>query len=608
MVRFMPRPLLRARLAVGLSTVPAAACAAPQSLGPAPDTTESTGLIEASSGAWSPPSTGGDPDPARADDTGPSMEVPDLGRPSPPPPPDDPPPEFTAVTEAAGLAFDHGPFHGPPFCYVDDVEDASEPGDFCIPERFLGAAAAADYDGDGFPDVYLTSMDGPDHLMRNRGDGTFEEVTAAAGLTDVRPTGGVAWVDVDGDGDLDLMLTALGTLRNYLYVNDGAGHFDEQGEQRGVALYTGAVHLGMDIGVGDYDLDGWLDLFISDWHPDDPLGNPTEHNRLLHNLGASAPGYFEDVTEAMGIDLRGLASQVDAKPGSYGFAPAFVDLDDDGWPELTLAADFGTSRLWWNDGGILSDTTFESGVGTERNGMGSTFGDYDGDGDLDWFVSAIYTTDFPTLGNRMYRNEGQRQFVDVTDELGLRDGGWGWGAAFLDVEHDGDLDLALAAGWPSTVYHADPVRLWRNDGPGPWPDRAPDLGIIFARQGRGLLPFDYDLDGDLDLLVMSNTEIPALYRNDHATGHFLVVQAVGRDGNPRSLGARVRVQAQPEGPWQVREIGAGSHFFGQQQALAHFGLGTDPAPLHRVEVHWPASGRTEVLTDVHRDQRVVVYE
>ncbi len=537
----------------------------------------------------------------------------DLGAPPTEPDPDPPPPPppapgFTTVTEAAGLAFDPGDFHIAPFCHVDDVEDP-EPGDFCIPERFLGAAAAADYDGDGFPDLYLTTIDGHDHLMRNRGDGTFEEVTEAAGLTDERPTGGVAWADVDGDGDLDLIVTALGSLRNYLYVNDGTGQFREQGRDRGIALETGDVHMGMGIGVGDYDLDGWLDLFIADWHPDDSLGNRTDFNRLLHNRGAEAPGHFEDVTEAMGIDMRSLAQVVDAKKGSYGFAPAFVDLDDDGWPELTLAADFGTSRLFWNEGGVaLLDTTFASGVGTERNGMGSTFGDYDGDGDLDWFVSAIYTPDFPWLGNRMYRNEGSRQFLDVTDELGMRDGGWGWGTAFFDLEHDGDLDLALAAGWTSTPYANDPVLVWRNDGPGEWPERAQSLGIVFSRQGRGLLPFDYDVDGDLDLLVLANTEVPALYRNDQADGHWLVVQAIGQGANHQSLGARVRIQAHEDGPWQIRHIGVGSHLFGQQEALAHFGVGDGEQPLHRVEVRWPATGRTEIQHDVPRDQRLVVYE
>jgi hypothetical protein len=567
---------------------------------PEPSATGTDALTSATS------STTGPDDPARDDTEGAGTPPLDLGA----PPPVDPPPGFTVVTETAGLAFDPGDFHIPPFCLLDDVEDEGELGDFCIPERFLGAAAAADYDADGFPDLYLTTIDGPDRLMHNRGDGTFEDVTAAAGLLDTHATAGVAWADVDGDGDLDLLRTALGAPRNYLHVNDGTGLFSEEGVARGVAVETGQLHLGMGIGVGDYDLDGWLDVFVSDWHPDDPLGVPTDHNRLLRGLGAEAPGYFEDVTQALGIDLRALAPEVDTEAGSYGFGPAFVDLDDDGWPELALTADFGTSRVWWNEGGMaLYDTTFASGLGTERNGMGSTFGDYDGDGDLDWFVSAIHTPELPSLGNRMYRNEGQRQFLDVTDALDLRDGGWGWGTAFLDLEHDGDLDLALTAGWPSTPFHADPVKLWRNDDPaGPWPDRAPALGVGFARQGRGLLPFDYDRDGDLDLLIIANTELLALYRNDHASGHWLVVEAVGAGPNTRSLGAKVRVQAVEAGPWQVRELGVGSHFFGQQEAAAHFGLGDGEAPLHRVEVTWPATGQALVLQDVARDQRLVVYE
>jgi len=543
--------------------------------------------------------------PTREDEGSTGAPAADLGTPA-----EDPPPGFAVVTEAAGLAFDPGDFRIAPFCLLDDVEKPVETGDFCIPERFLGAAAAADYDEDGWVDLYVTTLDGPDRLMRNLGNGMFEDVTIAAGLEDTHATGGVTWADVDGDGDLDLLRTAIGATRNFLHVNEG-GVLTEDGVARGFGVETGDVHVGMAIGVGDYDLDGFIDVFVSDWHPDDPLGNPTEHNRLLHNLGGQgAPGSFEDVTDAMGIELRALTDVVDAKDGSYGFAPAFVDLDDDGWPELTLAADFGTSRLWWNEGGVaLVDLTFESGVGTERNGMGSTFGDYDGDGDLDWFISAIVTPDFPWLGNRMYRNEGGRQFLDVTDVLDLRDGGWAWGAAFMDLEHDGDLDLALTAGWPSTPYYADPVRLWRNDDPAvPWPDRAVALGVVFARQGRGLLPLDYDRDGDLDLFVVANTEIPALYRNDQASGHWLVVEVVGAGPNTQSLGAKVRVQAEDGGAWQVREIGVGSHFFGQQEAVAHFGLGDDGAPLHRVEVEWPATGQVQVLEDVDRDQRLVVHE
>jgi enediyne biosynthesis protein E4 len=590
--------------------VMAGACAEP--LGPAPlDTSEGSTTTTSepprpasTDTTASPPGTTAPDDPDRddADATGESRL--DLGR-----PPVDPPAGFTEVTEAAGLALHPGDFHIAPFCILDDVQEG-DLGDFCIPERFLGAAAAGDHDGDGWVDLYVTTILGPDRLMRNRGDGTFEDVTAAAGLANPSSTGGVAWADVDGDGDLDLLRTALGAVRNELYINDGTGAFTEEGVARGFAVETGHLHVGMGIGVGDYDGDGWLDVFVSDWHPDEPLGNATDHNRLLRGLGAEAPGSFEDVTQAMGIDLHALAPEVGTNDGTYGFAPAFVDLDDDGWPELTLAADFGTSRLWWNQGGtVLIDTTVAAGVGTERNGMGSTFGDYDGDGDLDWFVSAIHTEGFPQLGNRMYRNEGQREFLDVTNALGLRNGGWGWGAAFLDLEHDGDLDLALAAGWPSTPYYDDPVKLWRNDGAaGPWPNVAGPLGVVFARQGRGLLPLDYDRDGDLDLFVVANAELPALYRNDGASGHWLVVEAVGAGPNTQSLGAKVRVQTHADGPWQVREIGVGSHLFGQQEAVAHFGVGEGEELLHRVEVTWPASGQGVVLEGVARDQRLVVYE
>ncbi|MCA9654734.1 MAG: CRTAC1 family protein [Myxococcales bacterium] len=549
----------------------------------------------------------------------PDEPEPDLPPPDPPLPPDlgsgevpeHMPPRFTEVTVEAGLGeLDPGQLLIPPFCVLDSLLGPPEStGDYCLPERFLGAAAVGDFDGDQWPDVYLSRMDGPDWLLHNEGDGTFVDVAAEVGLTQVHLTGGVAWLDIEGDGDLDLMLTTIGDARNYLYVNDGTGHFSEEAQARGFALELGMVHVGTSIGVGDYDRDGYLDVFVADWHSSVALGEGPDYDRLLHNLGAADPGVFEDVTAAMGIDMQAVSVETGAPPGAWGFSPAFVDLDGDLWPELALASDYGASRLWHNDGlSGFTDVTTMAGVGTDHNGMGSAFGDYDGDGDLDWFVTAIDSPSLEDPGNRMYRNEGGMVFSDATDQLGVRAGGWGWGTAMVDGDLDGDLDLVMAAGFPGSAYGEDPVRLWVNNGEGPWPELALERGLDFHRQGRGLVAFDYDRDGDLDLLVHSNTETPGLFRNDVETGTWLELRAAGQGGNSRGIGAQVRLWVSPGDEPQLRHIGVGSHYLGHAEAAAYFGLGDGEAPVHRVELRWPATGETWVMQDLPRNQRVLAIE
>ncbi|MEM7158684.1 MAG: CRTAC1 family protein [Myxococcota bacterium] len=514
-------------------------------------------------------------------------------------------PHFVEVTEAAGLDYDPGELLPPPFCLFDDINWPG-PGDYCTPERYLGGAAVGDFDDDGWPDLYVVRKGGPGLLFHNDGDGSFSDETETRGLVHDSISGGAAWLDIEGDGDLDLMLTGFGTLRHFLYVNDGTGSFEEQAQPRGAAVETGLIHVGTSIGVGDYDLDGYLDMFVADWRAAQILGKELDHNRLLHNRGAEAPGYFEDVTSQMGIVMQGQSQWTASGPGAFGFAPAFVDLDGDHWPELSIAADYGSSRLFWNDGaGGFVDGTLASGVSNNAHGMGSTFGDYDADGDLDWFISAIWFPDGPE-GNRLYRNDGARTFTESTDDVGVRDGGWGWGAAFFDADHDGDLDLGLASGWPSTNFDDDPLRLWLNQDEHPWREAAEPMGIDYRGYGRGLVPLDYDRDGDLDLLVLGNTEPAALYRNDGAKAPWLTVRATGQPHNPRGIGAEVRVQTQPGGSWQLRHIGVGSHLFGQQDAVAHFGLGNQTTEVHRVEVLWPATGRHAELHHVPIDSALVV--
>jgi len=526
---------------------------------------------------------------------------------------------FTDVTDEAGLSMVQHTGNEPPDCLLYN-------GIFCEPERMTGGAAVGDVDGDGIDDLFLTRLEADDVLLRNRGDGTFEDITAAAGLAGLAlDSNGAGFGDVDGDGDLDLVVTTLGDAsRFYLFINDGSGVFSEEAQARGVALDDGLPHVGYGVAFGDYDRDGWIDLVTSEWRAAVPTTGGVIHTRLFHNRGAAMPGYFDDVTVAAGVDLvalQGLATWV--------FAPAFVDLDQDGWPDLTLTSDFGTSHLFWNEGGAFVDGTAAAGVGTDENGMGSTFGDVDGDGDLDWFVTSIFDpadtcSSVPCgwggTGNRLYRNEGNRVFSDATDEAGVRDGYWGWGTAFFDADNDGDLDLVMTNGvdFPESQlpapaiddpWEADPMRFWRNDGNGVMTEESASVGLTDTGSGKGLVTFDYDRDGDLDVLVVNNQTGPRLYRNDgDDPGDWLRVRLVALDGNTEALGALVRVRTVPPFRWRTREMNTVSHFLGQGERVAHFGLGETPGLVYQVAVRWPRHYNWTVTYLVRTNQEVVIHE
>ena len=512
---------------------------------------------------------------------------------------------FVDVTDAAGVSYlQHEP-RGILDCFLVVS---------CEPEAMSGGAAVADVDGDGWLDLFVTRLDGHDLLFRNLGDGTFEEISQPAGLSEFDlQSNGAAFADLDNDGDPDLIVTVLGDPgaspndRNYLFINDGTGVFSEEALSRGAAdVAPERQRLTYGIAVGDYDRDGWLDLHITEWMPLTP-----SHSSLLRNLGPEAPGHFENMTAVAGVGLS----------DSFGFASALTDLDGDGHPDLAVAGDFGTSRLFWNRGdGTFEDGTAVSGIGTDENGMGSTIGDFDGDGDLDWFVTSIFDPsqggdpagNWGASGNRLYRNEGGRVFSDATDEAGVREGGWGWGAAFLDFDNDRDLDLVMTNGvdFPQTAFDAlfneDPMRLWVNDGGGVFSEEAAAHGLTDTASGKGLLVFDYDDDGDLDLFLVNNAAAPRLYRNDGGNaGGWLRVRTIGTDSSRDALGARV-ILREAGWPDQVREIGSVSHFLGGSDPAAHFGLADGEGDVH-LTIRWP-SGRNQELPNVPRDRVVTVEE
>jgi len=519
--------------------------------------------------------------------------------------------QFTEIAVDAGVDY----------LQWDELNDALSGASFSEMVRMSGAVAAADYDDDGWTDLFVTRLDDHDLLFRNDGDGTFSEVSEEAGFTDSFPTNSAMWFDCDLDGDLDLLVNTVGGYRLLLYINDGHGRFTDEAEARGIDLDDGARHTQWSLGVGDFDRDGYPDFATVEWgiaFITGPLGS--NHTRLFRNRGGEHAGFFEDITEDADYAPRDRgASNV-----IFGFAATFVDLDDDGATDIAIAGDFGTSTMLWNEGGSLVDGTFASGLGSDENGMGSTFGDYDSDGDLDWFITSIWDPEntcegqpcnWGVTGNRLFRNDGIRQFTDVTDEAGVREGFWGWGAAFFDFDNDADLDLTMTNGvdFPSNQrslgqYVEDPMLFWINDGDGTFTERAQELGVTDVRSGKGLAYLDFDRDGDLDFFVTNNGDHPSFYRNDTDTGNDWIRMRFEHDGKPYvPWNAQVEVELTEDAPPQFQEVGVNAHFLGQSETTLHFGLGAAlEVPVHEVRVTYPWDESTQVLNDLDRNQVHVI--
>ncbi|MEM6749990.1 MAG: FG-GAP-like repeat-containing protein [Planctomycetota bacterium] len=518
---------------------------------------------------------------------------------------------FTDVTTQAGLA--------------SLQWDQSGGFEWAEPNFMSGGAAAADVNGDGWTDLYVTRLDAPDSLYLNNQAGGFTDVTAAWGLSTPVDSNGAAFADVDNDGDLDLYVTTVrdDTKRYHLYIHNGASGYTEEAVARGADITTNKTHAGYGVAFGDYDKDGYLDLMTTEWGNTTPANVPNfvSHSRLLKNDGAANPGHFSDVTASSGIAPTGDDSI------RYGFAPRWTDLDGDGHLDLAVASDFGNSQLFWNNGdGTFTDGTAAAGVGTDENGMGSTIADFNNDGKLDWFVTSIYdpgkadregdeSGGWGITGNRLYTNQGGRVFDDTTDAAGVRNGDWGWGTVALDYDNDGDLDLSMTNGVvfpefdPDDFFNANPMRFWENQGDGTFVDVSDAVGVNDIGSGKGMLTLDYDNDGDLDMLVINNAGLPILYRNDAAnTNGYLKVDLEGSASNKDGVGALITVIPDLTAPEEmmIREVFAGNDFLGQSEITAHFGLGAW-ASLDLVRVQWPSGAVTE-LAGVSANQTLVIAE
>lgn len=478
--------------------------------------------------------------------------------------------------------------------------------------------AVNDYDADGDLDFYVSNGLGfPNALFRNRGDGKFERLDSPQFGGDLREDGGVAFGDIDNDGDLDLYVAS--SLRNTLFLNRGNGSFADVTGPAGVGDERNA----RSVSFVDYDNDGVLDIFVSNWD----LGSNANFDRD-DNLGQGSVLYrnngdltFTDVAEAAGIGRTGLA-----------FAQTFTDYDNDGDQDLFLVHDVGRIVLFQNDGrGHFNDVSVGAGFNETGSWMCAASGDYDNDGDFDFFATnsgppmTMFAPQFPgQIDNNMhalYRNDGDGTFVDVAREAGVADAGFGWGCEFGDVDNDGFLDLYLVTnyffmgvgnvGGPS-LYGRMPEGgvggtdsfLFLNNGDGTFRNVTREAGIKNPFDARGATLADFDGDGFLDIFVTNERGPLAVYRNQGNDNHWLKVQLVGTRSNRDAIGARVRVVA--GGREQIREVNGGSSYKSQGSFEVEFGLGRHRR-VELVEAQFPDGGRV-VRRDLGVDRTVKIVE
>jgi Flp pilus assembly protein TadD len=527
-------------------------------------------------------------------------------------PADHPKVVFTDVAEEAGIHFEHAPFARTNR----------------LPEDMGSGVALADVDGDGWTDVFLVNLARSLHpsaqenarpaarcaLYRNRGDGSFEDVSVSSGLDLELSGNGAAFFDADSDGDLDLLVSSWDRL--VFLVNDGQGHFTDATAAAGLAdlrgFWTG-------IAIGDYDRDGAMDAYVCGyvrWTEDagggqklakqydaeipsgiNPSAFPPERNLLLHNRG---DGTFTECAAAAGVaNLTGRSLGV-----------TFADLSGDGWPDLYVANDVSDNAFFVNrHDGTFADLSAPALVADYRGAMGLGVADFDGDGDLDFTV-----THWVGQENALYVNHstpadaahplGNLVFMDDADRYGLGAStipDVGWATGFFDFDNDGVLDLFVVNG--STIPESQDARalkpqrsqlFWNRGGRKGFFSIGPVAGAFWSEKlvGRGGALFDYDLDGDEDLVVQIHGGRARLLRNDGGDARASIrVRLRQPTGNRFAIGARLELAA--DGRTQFAELDTQGSYLSQHAVGEQaFGLG-DAQAAERLSVTWPDGTREE---------------
>jgi hypothetical protein len=524
--------------------------------------------------------------------------------------------EFRDMTKQAGILFKH---------------NSGAFGKKYLPETMGSGVCVLDYDNDGWQDIlFVNSMDWPGHkgaaksypaLYHNDKDGTFTDVTREAGLAMESYGLGCAVADYDNDGFEDIYITTVGS--NHLFHNLGNGKFADVTVKAGVAdpgFSTSAVWF-------DYDNDGKLDLFVThyiDWSiaKDQyctldnknksyctPQTYKGESSTLFHNRG---DGTFENVTKRAGL----------YDPTGKSLGVAMLDYDNDGWMDLFVANDTEPNKLYHNNhNGTFTDVAVQVGVafsesGRVRAGMGVDAGDYDGSG---W--QSLVIGNFTNESMSLYRNDGSGLFVDEEISSGIRQmslQALTFGCFFFDYDLDGRLDIFAANGHVSddisvvqpTLKYAQPAILFHNSGNRKFEDASAKVGPAMQQPvvGRGAAYLDYDNDGDLDLVITANNGPARLLRNENGNQNdMLRVKLVGTRSNRDGIGARVTVTTS-SGTRLFRMVKTGSSYASQSELPLTFGLGTPQAGRTvGLEIVWP-SGQKDSLSKIGANQLITVKE
>jgi hypothetical protein len=486
-----------------------------------------------------------------------------------------------------------------------------------IIESVGGGAAFLDYDQDGYIDIYMCSgtwVDGfsksekpgdlpENHLYRNKGDGTFEDVTEKAGVGGPWCSMGITVGDYNNDGFPDIYLSNNGA--NTLYKNNGDGTFKDitkQAKLGGKECSVGAVWL-------DFDNDGLLDLYVGNYlnfDPDykyyyapdgfpGPLAYDSQKDILYHNKG---DGTFEDVTIKMGIiDIDGRAMGVGA-----------ADYDDDGYVDIYVANDHTVNFLWHNDQGKgFTDRGVMSGTGFSQSGeatvsMSVDFADYNGDELLDLFISDDnYCSLYKNLGNGIFSDQSYFSGISVASGQFV-----GWSSSFFDYDNDGDVDIFKTNGELKHKYGQED-QLFENIGNGKFIDISVERGAYFREEhvGRGACLGDYDNDGDIDIYIVNLDSRGMLLRNNKGNqNNWLSLNLVGHSSNRDGIGSRIKLIA--GGKVQTTQKKSTTGYLSQNDPRVHFGIGKNDV-VEKIEIKWP-SGKLQVLENIKSNQILTVEE